>query len=178
MEAVVVVDMIKDFVTGKFGFQGAQQMVPRLQSVLQRARERGVPVIFTCDSHKGRDPELSLWGEHAMKGTEGARVVPELGPAEGDLVIEKRTYSSFFETKLEKILKKRRVTELILAGVVTNICIQHTAADAFFRGFKVSILSDCTSCPEPAQHSASLKYMREIYGATILTSKELLERWK
>jgi len=178
MEALVIIDMIRDFVTGKFGFEEACRIVPRLQRVLAKAREKHIPVFHVCDSHKLGDFELSVWGEHAMEGTLGAEVIPELAPTCDEYIIKKRTYSAFYETELERLLRNRGVTHLVLAGVVTDICVKHTAADAFFRGFKITVLSDCTASPHERSHVESLEYMKRIYGAKILSSEELLEEWK
>jgi nicotinamidase-related amidase len=178
MEALLIIDMIMDFVTGKFGFEEAKKIVPKLQLVLSKAREKRVPVFYVCDSHKSGDPELSIWGEHAMDGTPGSEVIPELAPASGEHIIKKRTYSAFYETELEKLLRKGGINHLILTGVVTDICVKHTAADAFFRGFRISVLSDCTASPQQHSHAGSLEYMKRIYGARILSSTELLREWE
>jgi nicotinamidase-related amidase len=177
MEAVLIIDMIREFVTGKFGFEGARRIVPSIKRVLSKAREKGVRVIFVCDSHQIGDPELSVWGEHAIKGTAEAEVIPELTPVSGEQVIKKRTYSAFFGTELEKVLREAGITHLILTGVVTDICIKHTAADAFFRGFRLTVLSDCTASPQQLSHSSALDYMRRMYGARVMSSRELLEEW-
>jgi len=177
MEALLVIDMINDFVIGKFGFEGARKIIPQLQQVVSKAREKRVPIFYICDSHRSGDPELSVWGEHAMEGTWGAEVVSELAPASEELIIKKRTYSAFFDTKLEELLRSRGVNHVILAGVVTDICVRHTAADAFFRGFRITVLSDCTASPQERSHVESLEYMKRIYGARILTSTDLLREW-
>ncbi len=173
MRAVLVIDMLNEFVTGKFGFEGAREIVPRIKRVLEWARRGGIPIIYVCDSHEPGDPELRVWGEHAMKGTEGAKIVPELSPSPGDLVIEKRTYSAFFSTQLDQLLKDKKIQELILMGLVTNICVQHTAADAFFRGYKIRVLTDCTASPVKEEHERALQYMKQVYGAELLSSEEL-----
>ncbi|MEM3402800.1 MAG: isochorismatase family cysteine hydrolase, partial [Candidatus Hadarchaeales archaeon] len=82
--AILVVDMIRDFVTGKLGFKGAEEAAKKLKPVLEVAREKGLPIIYICDSHKKSDPEISIWGEHAMKGTRGAEVIDELSPRKGE----------------------------------------------------------------------------------------------
>ena len=68
-----------------------------LRLLLEEARKHNVHVIFCNDSHlKGVDKELKLWGDHAIRGTKGAEVIPELPIGEKDYVISKRRYSSFF----------------------------------------------------------------------------------
>ena len=77
--AILVVDMLNDFVTGALTCERAKAIVPATAKLLDAARAAGVPVIFCNDAHiKGIDRELALWGDHAIAGTKGAEVIPEL----------------------------------------------------------------------------------------------------
>ncbi|MEM3420838.1 MAG: isochorismatase family cysteine hydrolase [Candidatus Hadarchaeum sp.] len=174
---MIVIDMINDFVTGKFGFKGALEIVPRIQQLLTAARVKGVTVIHACDAHTPADPELRVWGEHAMAGTRGAEVIPELSPLKGEAVISKRTYDIFQVPRLVRLLKKKGIEELVLVGVVTEICIQHSAAGAFFNGYRVVIPKDCVASPDERDKERALEYMRRIYGAQITNSKEIIKGW-
>ena len=79
--AILVVDMLNDFVTGAIGCDRARAIVPATARLLAAAREKGVPVIYCNDCHlPGIDRELQIWGDHAIKGTPGAEVIPELTP--------------------------------------------------------------------------------------------------
>lgn len=175
--ALIVIDMINDFVTGKFGFKGALEIVPRIQQLLTAARAKGITVIYACDAHAPADPELRVWGEHAMAGTKGAEVVPELSPIKGETVIFKHTYDIFQEPRLGRFLRKKDIKELVLAGVVTEICIQHSAAGAFFNGYRVVIPEDCVASPDEREKKRALEYMRRIYGVQITNSKEVIKGW-
>ncbi|MBC7218536.1 MAG: cysteine hydrolase [Hadesarchaea archaeon] len=175
--ALVVIDMINDFVTGKFGFRGAVKIVSQIQQLLAAARARGIPVIYACDAHVPGDPELRVWGEHAMAGTKGSGIVPELSPIKGEAVIFKRTYDIFQVPRLKRLLGRKGIAELVLTGVVTEICIQHSAAGAFFNGYKVTIPEDCVASPEQRDKAHALDYMRRIYGAQITNSREIIKRW-
>ena len=89
--AVLVVDMLNDFVTGALKCDRGLAIVPKTKELLEGAREKGVPVIFCNDAHlKDIDHELKLWGNHAIIGTKGAEVIPELGLCEKDYVVPKR----------------------------------------------------------------------------------------
>lgn len=167
MKAVLVVDMVRDFVTGKLGGPDAQAIVPRLRALLERARARGVPVVYVCDAHRPDDPEMKVWGEHSMEGTEGAEIVEELAPAEGDLVFRKRAYDAFTNPEVDAALRERGVDALLVTGVATNICVQNTAAGAAFRGYDLTVVEDCTAAPSEAEHRQGLKYMEEMYGARV-----------
>lgn len=174
MKAVMVVDMVNDFVTGKLGSPRTQKLVPRLKAFLERARSKGVLVIYVSDAHRPGDSELRVWGDHSMKGSEGARIVDELSPERGDLVFEKQWYDGFQNPTLDVELKKRGIDELLMTGVATNICVQNTAAEASFKGYDVAVVEDCTEAPSEEDHRQGLKYMKTMYGARVVSSDEAL----
>lgn len=119
--AVIVVDMLNDFVTGALKCDRGLAIVPKTAELLDAARENGVPVIFSNDAHlKGIDHELKLWGDHAIAGTKGAEVIPELKQCEKDYVVPKRRYSGFFRTDLELLLKELGVETVIMTGLHTH----------------------------------------------------------
>jgi len=173
-KAVIVVDMINDFVTGKLGSKRAQNIVPHIASLLKKARKQGVPILYLRDSHTTEDKELGIWGEHAMKDTTGSEIIPELKPEKNDIVIEKRWYSGFVDTQLPAILKKMEVDTLIFAGVSTDICVQNNVGHAYFSGYRTIVPLDCTASIDEAAQEQALKYMKNIYGAKITTSEKVL----
>ena len=172
-DALIVVDMIHDFVDGKFGSENAKKIVPRIKDLIEKARRKGVLIVYTRDSHKPGDPELKIWGEHAMEGSKGSEVVEDLAPTQGDFVVSKTTYDSFFNTELERILKDCGIKNVYIVGVATDICVLHTAFGAFARGFNVFIVKDCVASINEEGHEWALKYMQTIYGAKIVESEEL-----
>jgi nicotinamidase-related amidase len=166
--------MVNDFVTGVFGNQRSQDMVPRLATLLDRARQAGVRVIYCNDSHlAGVDVELRLHPEHALRGTWGAELTPALASTAGDYVVIKRRYSAFFATELDTLLGELGITTLVLTGVATNVCVQHTAADAFFRGYDLVVVSDCVETQDDTAQQNGLLTMRQSYGARVVSSLEL-----
>ena len=175
--ALLVIDMLNDFVKpgGSLRVERAEHIIPKLKALLGWARQKGIPVIYACDAHiRGVDAELALWGDHAIEGTWGAQVIDELKPQEGDFVVKKRRYSAFFGTDLDLLLRELSVDTLMLTGLVTNVCVQHTAADAFFRGYKLIVVRDCCEALSAEDHERALEYMRTVYGAQIRTSEELM----
>ncbi len=172
MKALLVVDMIHDFVDGRFGSEGARKIVPTVKKLIEKFRKEGI-VVYLKDSHSPGDPELNVWGEHAISGTWGSEIVEEITPKEEDVVIEKSTFDGFLFTPLEDILHERNVDEVFICGVATNICVQHTAFGAFVRGFKVNVVEDACSGTTEEEHIYSLRYMEKVYGAKIVRSDEL-----
>lgn len=177
MEALIVIDMLNDFITGKLKTERAQRIIPNLKKLIQAARDKKVPVIYSNDAHLPVDFELNKWGGHAMKGTKGAEVIPQLEPAEGDYVLEKRTYSGFFETGLDLLLRKLKVDTIVLAGLHANICLRHTAADGFFRGYSIIVPKDATEAFSDEEYERGLGYLEKVYGAEITETETMITRW-
>lgn len=176
--AVVVVDMLNDFITGELACERAARIIPSLERLLEAARSHGIPVIYSGDAHLPSDPEIGVWGEHAMQGTEGAEVIPELRPRETDYLLPKRTYSAFHETGLDPLLRNLGVESVVITGLHTNICDRHTAADAFFRGYGVIVPTDGVDAFTQEDHEAGLEYLEEVYGAELVETVELIEGWR
>lgn len=146
--AVILVDVQNDFFTGPLKIKRVINIIEPLQRLVVVARKNDAPVIYSIDAHYPQDVEVvRKWGNHAIKGTEGAQIISELKVDEGkDYIVEKRTYSGFYETGLDPFLrslyKGDGVKTVILGGLHTNICIRHTSADAFFRGYQIVVAKD------------------------------------
>lgn len=178
MKALVVIDMLNDFVTGSLRNPRAEKIIPTIDRLIRKARSErdGWLVVYANDAHLPQDFELRVWGPHAMAGTPGAQVIPELAPAGGDFVLPKRTYSSFHETGLDDLCRQFGVGTLVLTGQHTNICLRHTTADAFFRGYEVVVPKDAVEAISDEDHEAGLRYLETIYKVDLPYTKELLER--
>lgn len=174
--AVLVVDMLNDFVTGALKCDRGLKIVPKTAELLNGCREKGIPVIFCNDAHiKGIDHELKLWGDHAIAGTEGAEVIPELQLCEKDYVVPKRRYSGFFHTDLDLLLKELGVDTVIMTGLHTHMCVRHTSADAYQLGYSVVVAKDATDSFTQEDYDYGIKYLKEVYGAEITDVDTLLK---
>ena len=176
-QAVIVVDMLNDFITGALKCDRGVAIVPQTVKLVDGARKAGIPVIFTNDAHVGIDHELAHWGVHAMAGTHGAEVIPELNVSDKDYVVKKRRFSAFFHTDLDLLLRELGVDTLIVAGLQTHICVQHTVADAYYLGYNVLVPKDATDCFTQEIYDYTIKYLADIYGAEITDVKTLLKSW-
>ena len=173
MRALIIVDMLNDFVDGKLANPKAQAIVDPLQRLLAHAREDGWVVVFSNDAHHPDDPELKVWGEHAMAATPGADVIPQLAPREGEIVSPKRDYGAFDGTGLDEQLKERGVDEVVIAGQHTHICVRHSSYGALRRGYDISIPRDAVCAFEGVDEDEALEYLTMAYAARITTVDEL-----
>jgi len=174
--ALLVIDMLNDFFYGKLKCERCQKIIPDIKKLIDFSRDKKIPVIYICDSHTPTDLEFRMWPEHAVEGTEGAEVIPELKPGKNDFIIKKRKYSAFFQTGLDSLLREMEIRELILSGILTDICIQHTAADAFYRGYKTVIPKECTEALSDEDRENSFGVMQNLYNTRIISLRDLTKK--
>ncbi|MFS0871966.1 cysteine hydrolase family protein [Paenibacillus xylanilyticus] len=117
-------------------YQG-EQLLQNIQKVIAKAREAGHSVIYIQHSEGSGSP--------LERGTPGWEIHPCIAPISGDLVIEKETPDSFHETDLHLKLQDNEVTELILVGMQTEVCVDTTCRRAFSLGYKANLVRDAHS---------------------------------
>ena len=169
--ALVVVDMIEDFVhEGGALYCGPSmaKIVPVIRHELDRARSASEPVLYLTDEHLSDDAEFAMFPPHAIAGTKGAEIVPEVAPGKDDIVIPKRRYSGFFGTDLDITLRERGVDTLRLVGDCTNICVLYTAADARNLGYAVEVVEAGVTSFDEEAHRDALRELEKTLGAKIL----------
>ncbi|MGZ4439724.1 MAG: cysteine hydrolase family protein, partial [Gaiellaceae bacterium] len=176
MKALVIVDMLEDFVHGALANPQAEAILPPLKELLAHFRRAGWVVVFANDAHEPGDAELAIWGEHAMAGTAGAQVVAELAPWPGplELIVLKRVYGAFDGTELDERLRALNVDEVVLTGQHMHICIRHTAYGALLRGYRITVPRDAVCAFEAVDEDEALEYLRTVYGAHLTTVGELV----
>jgi nicotinamidase-related amidase len=179
--ALVILDMLNDFVDGRLANSAAVPIIDPIASLAAKVRE--LPdwvVVYANDAHQPGDLEFRVFGEHALAGSHGAAVVPALVPREGDIVVPKRFYSAFTQTDLDATIRVHDLGRLVITGQHTNCCCRHTAYDAYARGLEVLVASDATCVFEPlarghyddAQHDA-LAYLETFYKVGVVSAADL-----
>ena len=148
--ALVIVDMLNDFVDGVLGNPPSKEIVEPIASLGERARASDDwVVVYANDAHHLSDVELRVFPPHAMAGTPGAAVISELRPGPEDIVINKRFYSAFTDTELQSTLRVHDVGRLVLVGQHTDCCVRHTSYDAFVRDYELVV------CPRTRRRCSS-----------------------
>lgn len=174
--AILVVDMLNDFVTGALACDRGKAIVPATARLLDAARAAGVPVIFCNDAHLPKiDRELEVWGDHALAGTPGAQVIPELKVSDKDYIVPKRRYSGFFQTDLDALLRELGVKTVVMTGLHAHMCVRHTSADAFQLGYNVVVAKEATDSFTEEDYLGGLAYLKTCYGADAYSNEELIK---
>lgn len=171
MKALLVIDMLKDFIdedgrltTGPSG----KSIVKFVKEKIDEFRRAGNPVIFICDNHEIDDKEFDMFPTHCVAGTSGSEIIPELEVGENDKIIKKRRYSAFYGTDLDLYLREKGINELYMVGVCTNICVLYTSADARNISYKVNIYKDGVASFDPEAHQFALKELETTLGCNII----------
>ena len=113
---------------------------------------------------------------YAADGSAGQEILPELAPAEGDLVVKKYRSSGFWGTNLDMLLRSNGIESVVVAGCTTEGCVESTARDALFNDYYVVIVEDCVASDDRAQHDASLLLMRHRFD--LASAEEVLGVWR
>jgi ureidoacrylate peracid hydrolase len=174
--ALLVIDMQNGFChpDGSFprigmGLEGADEAVHNAAVAVAQARQAGLPVIFTRHLYRpGRPDEGAalVRNSPALAGVDGlaagtwdAEVVDELKCTGSDLIVDKVRFDAFQWTSLEPLLRGLGVTDLVICGVVTNICVETTARSAFMRDYPVTLLADCCAAKTRRLHDISIEVL-------------------
>jgi nicotinamidase/pyrazinamidase len=167
--AVLVVDMLRGFMEEGYPLYigaGARRIIPNIQKLLEMEMAGGSRIFFICDNHDPDDLEFKMFPPHCIEGTAEAEVIPELAGYLGQIIPKKR-YSGFYGTELEEKLKELQPDKLVICGVLTNICVMHTTADARNRDYEVEIPLNCVASPDEAAHRFALEHMEGVLGARL-----------
>lgn len=165
--ALIVIDMQRDFLLpGGFGeslgndVDQLLKVVPPLAALIAAARSAGVMVIHTREGHR---PDLSdcppaklnrgapskrigdpgKYGRILIQGEYGHDIVDELAPIDGEVVIDKPGKGAFYATPLSEVLTEAGITQLLVTGVTTEVCVHTTTREANDRGYECLVVSDC-----------------------------------
>jgi nicotinamidase-related amidase len=188
--ALLIVDMQNDFVRAGAPLEvpDARATIPVQRRLIDAFRSRGRPVVYTRFLSYEADCLMWLWSPECHPDTracwpghmrtyddvEGpldcAAVVDELAPDPDDSVVDKFGYGSFHGTELDELLRARGIRSLVVAGTVTQICVEETVREGFHRELEMVLVSDGVSSFDPELHAATLRNVAMKFGRVELAA--------
>ncbi|MFW5713176.1 MAG: cysteine hydrolase family protein [Brevefilum sp.] len=155
---------------------GGSIILPNAQNLLRAFRQSNLPVIFTRHVHHPENLDAGImdwwWEGKCIEGTPESEIVPGLRPLPNEKVVFKHRYSAFYNTDLETVLRCLKIQDIVISGVMTNMCVESTARDAYFRDYRVWIPADGTGSINEEMHLASL--MNLALGFAQVTTTEAI----
>lgn len=152
-------------------------LIANVAALLKAARDAGMPVIFSVARREPRPEDRGLafdmWGAGMGGGHDDPRdeeIVPPLQPRDGDVIVEKRKISAFFQTDLEAKLRDRSVDQLVITGVYAHHGCLLSAADAYMRDIKPFFVIDATADHSEAQHRDVCRLIPSLCGQNVTTA--------
>ncbi|MCK5098814.1 MAG: cysteine hydrolase [Desulfobacteraceae bacterium] len=163
-----------------------QSTIPNIKNIILTARDQGRPVIYSYLSVKddysdalflySKYPDITERG-FFIENTWGAQIIDELTPGEKEITIKDKGYNSFFNGKLDKVLRRLKINTIIIIGVHTNTCVFCTAAGALENGYQVVIVEDATASISEEAHEAAIDVLGSSF-ATIYSSEYVMLKLK
>lgn len=192
--ALLIVDMQNDFCarggylqrkraeSGKHPIQVEEneRIADRIDVLAQAARRAGATVAWLRSLYDFKylaEAHIAMREDEGccLEGTWGADFF-RIRPQEGDLVVDKHTFSGFHQTSLHGQLQARGIRTLIMTGVATNVCVDSTLRHGFILGYHIVLAEDCVGSGNRAGHEGTLSSVRVNFGA-VVSSAELVQEW-
>jgi nicotinamidase-related amidase len=178
---ILIIDMQNDFndPSTRLFCKRANQIIPNINRLTRSARGRQVPVIWVVQEHRrqlvdyGREADISPL--HCVEGTPGAAIIAELEREPGDFTVIKRSYSAFYATDLQLLLRCLGCNLVILTGIATDGCVQATGLDAQARDYFVRVVTDATAGTGDDAHRAALVALGRMQPGVILSTEDALD---
>ncbi len=184
--ALLNIDYTNDFVAAKGALtcgEPGQRIENRIVEITEAFIHAGDFVVFAIDLHQAADPfhpETKLFPPHNLEGTEGRKLFGKLHDTyerhrdvKNIYWMDKTRYSAFAGTDLDLQLRARNITELHLVGVCTDICVLHTAVDAYNKGFDIIVHEDAVASFDQEGHRWALRHFTGSLGAKVITKGDI-----
>jgi len=178
--AIIVVDMLKDAFKRK-DLPSTEEylgIVRGIKRLLDRGRERTIPIIFACDSFLAGDFIFKGKQPYSVRGTEGAEVIDEFKPIRQDEILLKRRFSAFFKTDLDQTLRLLGIDTVVVTGINTQVCVYATVMDSVCNDFYTIVLEDCVASRNKEVHQWTIEVLKQSGLSPLLrvmSSEEFLQ---
>ncbi len=175
---LLVVDMQRFFLDAASPTftSGGIAIIPRVKYLIDAFRQANRPVIFTRHVHHPEDLDSGImewwWEGKCLEGSSESEIHPDFAPKPDEKVVFKHRYSAFYNTDLETVLRCLKVKDVVVSGIMTNLCCESTARDAYYRDYRVFFPADATGSISEEMHLASL--LNLAFGFAYVTTSNII----
>jgi isochorismate hydrolase len=178
--ALLVIDMQRYFTdfTSHAYIPSSKAILGNIKNLIDAFRMTNLAVIFTRHSlDEDEDPGIMgrWWGDTIRRGDPLSQLDSNLIPLEREVVIQKTRYNAFSGTKLHENLKNLGIKSVVITGVMTHLCCETTAREAFTRDYEVYFVVDGTATQTEELHISSLRTISNGFAIPVLTDEILKE---
>ncbi|MGC9366032.1 MAG: isochorismatase family protein [bacterium] len=178
--ALLVLDMQKYFFqpSSHAYIPSAPAVIAPIKKLIELYKQKSKPVIYTRHVNTPEDAKnMNIWWKNLILEQQQESEIIEDILITNPVVIKKTQYDAFYQTELLPCLNRQKITDIVITGVMTHLCVETTARSAFMRGFKVIITADGTATYNSTYHLSSLINLSHGF-ATVLKTSECVERLK
>lgn len=178
--ALLVIDMQEFFLNKKSHsyIPAATTIIPNINLIIESYRKKVFPIIFTLHAYEANeDPGVMgrWWGDMLRVNNPLSKIHVSIDMKQRDIVIRKNRYSAFIGTDLDKILKNKKIDTLVITGIMTHLCCESTARDAFMKDFDVYFVVDATATETESLHISSLRILTDGFAIPVKTDEIVKE---
>ena len=171
---LLVVDMQKFFIneTSHAHIPSVRAIIPRIKKLINVYSKNGLPIIFTRHINSKQNANLmeKWWNNLITAQNSLSQISAEFDISKG-IVLKKSQYDAFYETSLEKILREKEISQIVICGVMTHLCCETTARSAFVRGFEIFFTIDGTATYNENLHLSSLRNLAQGFATPVISNE-------
>ncbi len=153
-KALILIDFEKEWTdkSSDYFVGDISDLIERTNKLIDFCRKNNYKIIFTTHIEKDSD---GIFAENS----ENVKIIDEINKQDSDVLIKKNKISPFYQTDLDKHLEK--IDEIVICGILTNLCVRSLAQDAYDRDFKITIIKDCCRAFDKETHEFTIKDLKE-----------------
>jgi len=152
-KALILVDFEKEWTdkSSDYFVGDISDLIEKTNKLIDYCRKNNYKIIFTTHIEKDSEGEF-------VENSENVEIIDEINKQNSDVLIKKNKISPFFKTDLEKHLEG--IDEIVICGILTNLCVRSLAQDAYDRDFKITIIKDCCRAFDEETHNFTIKDLK------------------
>jgi len=176
--ALIVIDIQNQFVDDLPSEMEGEEVVKNACKVIEKFRKEKLPIIFFREVHRKQivDFGRELDGDekiHCIEGTPAADYHPLIKPEENEYQMIKRRYSCFFDTDLNLLLRGLKVENLCIIGLLTDVCVHYTSADAHQNDYHIKVVKEAVGGSSLKAHNAALEAIEYLQHGSVISVNEM-----